>query len=477
MHVTSLPGPLGSGDIGEGARRFVDFLADAGQTWWQMLPIGPVGSGFVPYTSTSALATNPLLIDLAALFDQPLRPPGRISETKVNFRTTARYRMNMLRRAYAGFDDHAKLAAYRRREAKWLEDYALFEVLRKAHRQASWIDWPRDLSQREPEVLAEARKRYADEIGFECYCQFVFDQQWRKLRKYAAERGVRLIGDVPIFVDHNSADVWAHRKLFQLDRQGRRRVVAGVPPDPFNARGQVWGSPLYNWPAHRSSHFAWWTRRFTTALKHFDVVRIDHFLGLHRCFAIPAGDRNAKRGQWQTTPGRALLGAVQRAVGNLPLIAEDLGHITPQAAALRDRFHIPGMRVLQWGLGGDAYHLPPAYARRCVAYTGTHDNDTTLGWYRKLPIQAQRRVRVRLNNSSPSRWTDDLIRMLYASGANVVILPIQDALGLNTTARMNRPGTRHGNWTWRLPPGAASPALARRLAHHARIHHRGGARC
>jgi len=470
LHVTSLPGRHGSGDLGAESRAFVDLLAAGRQRWWQMLPVGPIGHGGVPYASPSSLAGNPLLIDLDALIDAGLltqkqaRPPRRASADKVNFPTVIKHRMRCLRQAHETFDDDTALAKFAKNNSDWLDDYALFEALREAHGRKSWIDWPRDLALRKPAALARAAERHADAIRFHVFCQYLFARQWDALRNYASKRGVKLIGDVPIYVDHNSVDVWAHRKLFELDRDGHRKVVAGVPPDQFNRRGQVWGSPLYRWDEHLAERFDWWTRRFAVTMRRFDVVRIDHFLGFERSFAIPAGDRTAKRGRWRKAPGRALLAALRRRLGHhLPLIAEDLGVMTEQAAALRDRFEIPGMRIVQWGFDGDAYHLPHQHVRRCVAYTGTHDCDTTMGWFDQLPAKRRRFVRAYVRNRHRKTLADDLVAAVYASPANLAIIPLQDLLGLGTDARMNRPGTKHGNWRWRVRRSALSDDLAKKL--------------
>lgn len=473
LHVTSLPGPHGAGDLGPSAHRFVDWLADAGQTWWQMLPIGPVGAGNSPYSSSSAFAGNPLLISLDALVADGLlhkadaagAPPG--SAERIGFPALVRYRQRALRSAFAAFEAHprrwrAEFDAFCARHASWLEDFALFCAGRALHRGRPWNRWERQLCRRRTAALRELRESAIGQYSFARFVQFVFDRQWNQLRQHARRARVGLIGDLPIFVSHDSADVWSHQHLFLLGRDGRPTFVSGVPPDLFSRTGQLWGHPLYAWRQHRAEGFTWWIERFRRAFERFDALRVDHFLGFSRCWAVRGGSRTAMTGAWRASPGYELFGAVTEALGGLPVIAEDLGLLTPSAARLRDAFGFQGIRLLQAGLAGTGdYHRPHGFIRGCAAYTGTHDNDTSVGWFDSLSAR-------RVDGLSPRErvleyvGTDraglawGLLRLLYASVANTVIVPMQDVLGLGSEARMNTPATIGGNWTWRMASWSAA---------------------
>lgn len=487
MHVTSLPGPHGSGDLGAAAREFVDFLHEAGQTWWQVLPINPTGAGNSPYSALSAFAGNPLLISLEALADadlltrRDLAPEAGLRADRVDFPAVIRFRLTRLRRAFAAFklgggEKSADFRHFVTRHQDWLEPWALFAALRQAQSLRAWTDWPRPLKLAEKGALEAARKSLADEIAFQRFVQFEFDRQWNTLRAYAHENDVGLIGDIPIFVGHDSADVWAHRNLFLLDADGRPKVVTGCPPDSFSRHGQLWQHPHYRWERHRSTRFAWWISRFRHTLGQFDGARIDHFLGFHRAWAVPGGARNAVRGSWLPTPGDELLTALRSALGRLEVIAEDLGHVTPEALALREKHGFPGMRILQCAFGDDdgcRYHQPHAYPPASVVYTGTHDNDTVVGWWRSAVKRAAPSRKGHLNEpdralrylaaSSPRDIHWHMIRAALASPAATAIIPTQDLLGLDSRARMNVPAVPSGNWEWRLAEGALSPELAARL--------------
>lgn len=495
LHPTSLPGPHGCGDLGPEAHRFVDFLAAARQRWWQVLPVGPIGPAGSPYSSRSARAGNPLLVSLEQLAREGLLQPDEttvarpLCPTAVHYPAVTRYRLARLRIAFERFRARRGLrsAAFERfctQQAAWLDDYALFCALARVQRTDDWTRWPAALRTRRPAALRAAAGQLADELDFHRFVQFQFDRQWLRLRQACHARGVGLIGDLPIFVVHASVDVWTHPQLFQLDRAGRPTVVSGVPPDYFSRTGQLWGHPLYRWEAHRRDGFAWWIERLRAALRWFDAVRIDHFLGLNRCWAVPASHRTAVRGVWQPSPGYALLAAARQKLGSLPLIAEDLGLLTPQAAALRDQFDLPGMRILQFAFGGDAdarYHQPHNYPRRCVAYTGTHDNETFLGWFRNAQraapdshdrLNAAQRAMGYLNcDGREIHWA--ALRALYASHADLVVCPLQDVLGLDNRARMNTPATVRGNWRWRLPAATLRDEHAARLAELAWTYERG----
>ena len=495
MHPTSLPGPHGSGDVGPAAHAFIDFLAQARQRWWQMLPVGPPGPppGNGPYGSTSAFAGSVWLISPELLHEDGLldrsdltRAP-RASEHVVNYPAIYRHRGKLLRRAFARFESdlarHDALHAFREREKSWLDDFALFSALRDHHGGRPWLQWPRDVKLRHPDALARARAALISEIRFHEFCQLAFDQQWSRLRSHAHAKNVGLIGDIPIFVALDSCDVWAHTPLFMLDRSGRPKYVSGAPPDDFCPDGQLWGHPQYQWDVHRGTSFAWWVARFASMMRRFDGVRIDHFLGFLRAWAVPAGAKTARRGTWLPGPGGAVFDAVRKELGDVAIIAEDLGVLTPQAAALRDKMRFPGMRVMQFGFGrGGEYHLPHRYPRRAVAYTGTHDNNTTAGWFADLvqrnghvgsALSAERDKALEyLEANTASRVPWQMIRAAMASVADTVIFPVQDLLALGQEARMNVPGIAAGQWQWRLPAGKLTSALASRLRRMTELYER-----
>jgi 4-alpha-glucanotransferase len=473
MHVTSLPGPHGSGDLGPEARRFIDFLSAAGQTWWQMLPVVIPDRLGCPYNTISSRGGSPYLIslqDLAGsglLAAEEIEPPSDVSDSAVDFATVHAYREGRLRVAYERFVHGAAFRQFCLRQAHWLDDLALFRALKDRAGGQNWTLWDADLRSRKPGALKAAKRELAGELDYHRFVQFIFDRQWRELRRYAHERGVGLIGDLPIFVSHNSADVWANQHLFELDDSGRPMRVSGVPPDTFCTSGQLWGHPQYRWPAHERSGFAWWIDRFGGVLELFDALRIDHFLGFERVWSIPARARSAKPGRWVRSPGAALFRAAREKLGDRPIIAEDLGALTPEAAKLRDDLGFPGMRVLQFGFGndggGDPYNRPHSFVRRCVAFTGTHDNPTTGGWYASLDAKAKKTLAEYAGCHVDGRVHEALIRMLMSSVADTAIVPVQDVLGLDDAARMNTPGTKQDNWKWRVGPGVLNEAVAGRL--------------
>ncbi len=487
LHPTSLPGPHGSGDIGACARRFVDFLAEAGQRWWQMLPAAPPGYGNSPYSAQSAFAGNPLLIDLGALARHGLidataleRDAQDLPRERVDFARMQRVRETHLEAAFAASrreaGPRAGFEAFCERSRGWLDDFALFHALKRAHGDVEWTRWEFEYRTRVPAALERARARFADAIVRVKFEQHLFDEQWRALRAYAHERGVGLIGDVPIFVAHDSADVWRYPELFRLDDNGIPTVIAGVPPDYFSKTGQRWGNPLYRWRRLKRTGYAWWVERMKVTLGRFDAIRLDHFIGFHRYWEIPADEPTAIVGRWMKGPGKDLFRILKAQLGALPLIAEDLGVVTPAVKALRDRFDLPGIRVLQFAFGNDPCapdFLPHNYPRRCVVYTGTHDNDTTVGWFtepggeRSTRTQAQvereREAAMRYLGSDGRQIHWDMIRMALLSVADLAIFPVQDLLGLGTDARMNTPGTSAGNWEWRVEKDALTHDLAARL--------------
>ena len=476
LHPTSLPGQFGSGDFGEDAYRFIDWLKSAGQTYWQVLPLGEIGPGNSPYMGSSAFAGNVLLIDLAELSRQgwldikDLEPHPEFSTNRVDFTLTQPFRMGCLRRAAANFLSlnnkiQHEYHVFCEAEKDWLRDYALFMAIASHQGWQEWNHWPSDLVRRDAQALNKIEIEYADEIGFWKFCQWCFARQWFRLKEYANSRGIRIIGDVPIFVAYQSADVWAHQELFKLDENGCPMAVAGVPPDYFSETGQLWGNPVYRWEAHELTNFAWWVSRMRHALRHADLVRVDHFRGFAAYWEIPADAPNAISGKWVESPGDELFHALEQNIPQLPIIAEDLGVITPDVVKLRHKYGLPGMRVLQFAFGEDEenHFLPHHYLPNTVAYTGTHDNDTTIGWWNTIPDDERAFAKQYLKSDGQAiQW--DMIRALSASIANTVIYPMQDILGLSGEHRMNFPGQPTGNWEWRFTWAQVSPALAQELS-------------
>lgn len=437
--------------LGDEARRFVDLIAAAGFTLWQVLPLGPVGDSLSPYQLTSASAGNPRLIDPEAL-----RRAGWLAAAEGDEPRDWPHRRALVRRAFDGFRERATpgdrraFADYWNEQRHWLLPYALFCMARTVHGNQGWWTWPEAVRTREPAAMAALLDRHRDSLQEIAFEQWVFAHQWHDLRRYAMDRGIQILGDLPIYVDLDSVDVWWHRQLFRLDGQGRPRVVAGVPPDYFSADGQLWGNPLYDWAEHQAEGFSWWVRRVRTQLERADYLRVDHFRGLEACWAVAAGARSAKEGRWEPVPGAELLQALTAACGGQPLVAEDLGLITPAVTALRRRFGLPGMLVLQFAFdgSGDNPHLPANHQAASVVYTGTHDNDTALGWYRSLDAVTRARVD-RLLGVPAVPLPLALVRAALQSPAEIAVAPLQDLLGLGTEARMNVPGTPDGNWRWR----------------------------
>lgn len=475
LHPTALPGPHGIGALGVEAREFIDFLAAAGQSVWQTLPLGPTGFGNSPYNAFSAFAGNPLLIDLPTLatwgdLDHADLAEDTSATGHVDFLAVQRFKEERLDRAAASFfnrADHPRreaFATFCREQSFWLDDYALFVALRNHFAGQSWQEWPIRIRQRDPVELEAWRSRLGTAIAVEQYRQHAFFTQWSGLKDYANQQGIRIFGDLPIFVALDSADVWANQGMFRLDTAGHPTVVAGVPPDYFSATGQRWGNPLYRWDVHAADGFAWWLRRFRSELQRADLVRIDHFRGFQACWVIPAEASTAINGYWEEAPGRALFRALRAVRPELPIIAEDLGVITPEVEALRIEFGFPGMKILQFAFdsGPDNPYLPHNYQTGFVVYTGTHDNATTLGWWENLTAMQRARVGDYLGKSSPEVPLD-LIRLALASVAGLCILPCQDLLGLGDAARFNCPGQPTGNWSWRLAPGQLTIGLAERL--------------
>jgi 4-alpha-glucanotransferase len=467
LHPTSLPEEGGSGAFGRHAYRFVDFLAGAGMSLWQMLPLGPTHSDLSPYQCLSVFAGNPLLIDLLGLVEEgwlaQAQPtlPGEAPGLRIQ---------RALSDGLAGFAERASeeqreaFESFRRDQAFWLDDYCLYQALRDEHGRVSWLDWPAPLRDRDAEALHEARVRLATPIERVAFEQFVFDRQWRALKRYANDRGVLLFGDMPIFVAHDSAEVWGRREYFTLDDHGHAVTVAGVPPDYFSATGQYWGNPHYRWERMREDGFYWWQRRIEHQLSLFDVLRIDHFRGFEAYWEIPADAPNAIGGHWVKAPGDALFDTLQRELGPLPLVAEDLGLITPEVDALRHRYGLPGMKVLQFAFEGGAAnpYLPHNHAPDFVVYTGTHDNNTTVGWFESASAELRAHVQEYLGSPSEAMpWP--LIRAAYASVAGIAVVPMQDVLGLNGEHRMNTPGVTEDNWRWSFSWDQVPAGLTQRL--------------
>jgi len=454
LHPTSLPGGVGWGDLGPDARRFIDFLAGHGFSVWQMLPLGPTHEDGSPYHSLSVHAGNPLLISLERLGEDGWLDPHVAAAPADD---PAGFRRACLRNAHDRFasrapmEDQRALSEFVYAERHWLEDYALYEALRTSHGGMPWWNWPAPQRDRDPKALAAAHARYATDISRVRFEQFVFARQWNELKEHAARQGVMLFGDLPIFVAHDSAEVWAHREYFQLDDDGQPRVVAGVPPDYFSAHGQRWGNPLYDWGRMEADGFRWWGDRLATDFRRFDLVRIDHFRGFDACWEIPATETTAIHGRWVEAPGEALFVSLRARFGALPLVAEDLGLITPEVIALRARHGFPGMRVLQFAFDGDAGnpYLPHNHDPESVVYTGTHDNDTTLAWFQDLTAGQQLRVIEYLGYPNEP-MPQPLMRAALASIARLAILPMQDLLLLGHGHRMNTPGTSAHNWRWRF---------------------------
>jgi 4-alpha-glucanotransferase len=465
LHPTSLPDGDGNGDLGEAAYRFVDFLAACGFGVWQTLPLCPTHGDGSPYSGISVHAGNENLVNLQRLVDA-----GWVTEldARAFAASPQAYRDSVRRAAFRGFLKHAgaeqreEWTAFVETHRHWLRDYALFRILHRLHHGRPWWEWPQEIRDREPGTLSLMRETYAGEIqriGFE---QFLYFGQWHALRTYAAERGVRVFGDIPLFVADDSADVWACRECFRLDANGRPLVVAGVPPDYFSETGQRWGNPLYDWDRMRDDGFTWWKQRIGTQLEQFDWLRIDHFRGLEACWEIPADQDTAIHGRWVKTPGAEMLAALLDTFHALPLIAEDLGIITKEVVELRERFGLPGMKILQfaWGGGPDNPYLPHNHEANSVVYTGTHDNNTTVGWFASAPPEVREHVLTYLK-CTESEVLDQLLQSAYRSVAHLAIIPLQDLLGLDENHRMNVPGTDgSGNWRWRffweqIPDGLA----------------------
>jgi 4-alpha-glucanotransferase len=505
LHPTSLPGPAGIGDLGQAAYEFVDFLEETGQSLWQVLPLGPTGYGDSPYQCFSAFAGNPGLVSLETLMAEgwlnaeDLADAPAFSDDHVDYGVVIEFKTRLLTQAHANFikgasdKDKADYLRFTQQTAWWLDDYAAYRAIKDEHGGQEWTKWEPFLRDREDQALHFFRENHVLAISRHKFWQYIFFKQWLALVSYANSKGVKMIGDAPIFVAHDSADVWANRELFYLDEEGAPTAVAGVPPDYFSETGQLWGNPLYRWDVMAKDGYEWWLKRIRATLALVDLVRLDHFRGFEKYWAVPASETTAVNGEWRLGPGADLFNAIQKAFadedGPLPIIAEDLGLITPEVEDLRDEFDLPGMRILQFAFGTDAQadeFKPYNFKPNTIVYTGTHDNDTTVGWFTSEDAGASTRSQDDVNeerefvlkylgsNGTEIHW--DFIRLALASVANTAIIPLQDVLGLGSEARMNTPARESGNWGWRYRAEQLTPEIRTRLAELAEIYGRNRAR-
>lgn len=487
LHPTSLPGEFGIGDLGKHTFAFVDFLARTKQTYWQILPLGPTGYGDSPYQCFSAFAGNTLLISPEALVEDGFLTPDQITDKpnvpshKVDYGAVHDWKNRILPLAFEGLhhitsvDLRGKFETFIQDNESWLDDYALYRAIKASQYQKAWYEWDEPLRLRDSDALQDVSEKLFSEILAEKFYQFLFFRQWQAVKDHANRNGVQVVGDIPIFVALDSADVWRNQELFKLNPDGSARVVAGVPPDYFSETGQLWGNPIYDWDAMRRDGFRWWIERVRATLKTIDAVRIDHFRGFAAAWEVPGGDKTAENGRWVEVPGKELFTALKNALDDLPFWAEDLGVITPDVEELRDGFGFPGMRILQFAFGGDPrnHDLPHNYINNCVAYTGTHDNDTTVGWWHSQAgagstrdasaITREREFCMKYLDTDGSEIHWDFIRAVWASVADTAIAPLQDLLGLGTEGRMNLPASTSGNWHWRFKDGDISDEIAARL--------------
>ncbi len=481
LHPTSFPSRFGIGDMGEGAYQFVDFLARSGQRLWQVLPLGPTGYGNSPYNCFSAFAGNPLLVSLEELAKEGLLQEADLTnvpafpEDYVDYPAVIGYKMDMLQRSFERFKNQkdTNFEGFERFCAEnqaWLDDYSLFIALKDSFGGLSWNKWDRGVARRETRAIKEASHSLSDSILFHKYLQYTFVKQWLRLKQYASDRQIKIIGDIPIFVAYNSSDVWSHPGLFQLDDTGKPAVVAGVPPDYFSRTGQLWGNPLYRWDVMAENGYDWWVKRFQMMLRLVDIIRLDHFRGFEAYWEVLSREKTAINGRWVKGPGADLFNVINQSLGKLPLIAEDLGVITSEVEALRDQFLFPGMKILHFAFGSDSNnpYLPHNYHKNCVVYTGTHDNDTTIGWLNRTSTKAEREYvlkyigKTKIGGKNEKHW--EIIRLALSSVADTAIIPLQDVLGLGSRARMNLPGkVLLKNWAWRYTQDMLGDGCQERL--------------
>lgn len=483
MHLSSLPSPYGIGTMGKQAKQFVDFLEKAGQTYWQMLPICPTSYGDSPYQSPSGFAGNPYFIDLDILCTKKLLKKSECrsyqwneKDDTVDYALLYKNRYDLLRKAKVRFFDNVpqEYGQFCEKEADWLDDFALFMALKEAHNGAQWSEWERPLKFREAEAIAKAKNTYADEIDFWKMLQYLFFEQWCELKNYANERGIRIIGDVPIYVAGDSVDVWTNPSQFYLDENLEPIDVAGCPPDAFSADGQLWGNPLFRWDVMREDGYSWWTMRLRKMSTLYDVIRIDHFRGFDSYYAIPGKDTTARNGVWRNGPGMELFRAVEEKLGKPDIIVEDLGFLTPSVLQLVADSGYPGMKVVQFAFDSrdDSDYMPHNYDKHCVVYTGTHDNDTILGWMKQAPKNSVKKAKEYLRMTKEEGYNWGMMCGAWMSSANLAVVTMQDLIGLGSSARMNVPSTLGGNWTWRALPGQINAPLANKLHHKTELYGR-----
>ncbi len=493
MPIFSLPSKYGIGAFSKEAYDFVDFLAKSGQSYWQILPLGPTSYGDSPYQSFSTYAGNPYFIDLEKLISMKFLDKEEVdkvnfgsNEIEINYARLFKTRYEVLYKAYvnSGLSDNStkkpdedfkkEFDEYVKDNAEWLPDYALYMALKKRYDGLSWVEWPEDLRLRKKEALDAANVKHADRIRFHEFIQFLFRKQWFELKAYANEKGIDIIGDIPIYVAFDSADTWANPKLFQLDKKNMPIAVAGCPPDAFARTGQLWGNPLYKWDYHEKTGFKWWINRIKSCYELYDVVRIDHFRGFDEYYSIPFGDPTAENGQWVKGPGYKLFEVMKKELGDIRVIAEDLGYLTPSVIALVKRTKFPGMKILQFAFDAreESDYLPHNYVQNSIVYTGTHDNETTLGWFNTIPREDKRFAKKYLNIKSNKDIVWEFIRATFASVSNTAVIPMQDYLGLGKEARINTPSTLGKNWTWRMSSDAITDELAERMLDMAKTYGR-----
>lgn len=482
LHITSLPSPYGIGTFGADAEAFVDWLKESGQSYWQVLPIGPTGYGESPYSSFSTFAGNPLMIDLDDLIKNGLIKKEICEESDfgadpsfVDFEKVYRTKLPILREAFSNFSEDVGYLAFIQEQAEWLEDYSLFMAVKSDKKNVSWTEWENEIKLRRPDAVRAAKEKLIDEIKFWKFIQYTFFRQWEKLKRYANMQGIKIIGDIPIYVAMDSADVWSHPELFQLDGMGFPTSVAGVPPDYFSETGQLWGNPLYNWDKLQKTGYAWWIKRIQSATKMYDIVRIDHFRAFDTYYSIPYGEKTAINGVWETGPGMELFNAIEKSLGKVSIIAEDLGDITDSVRELLKQTGFPGMRVIQFGFNpefSDNDHLPHRYPPNCVAYTGTHDNSTSMQWVKSADRNTLKMARAYVRPQLLEPLSKAFIRTIYQSSAGLVIIPMQDILGLGKEGRMNTPSTLGNNWIWRMKKNAANKTRSIRLKGLAQTYYR-----
>ena len=463
LHIVSLPGKFGIGSLGKDAFEFIDFLKESGQKLWQICPLSPTGYGDSPYSSYSAFAGNPLLIDIEEFANDTFNNIS-FDEEKVEYNKVIELKYKVLRKVFTSFSKTAEYYKFIKDESFWLEDFSLFMALKNHFNLSAWNRWETPIKLRQEKVLLQYRELLKSEIDFQKFLQFIFFRQWHILRSYASSKGIQIIGDMPIYIAEDSADAWSNPKLFSFDENMNPKFVAGVPPDGFSPTGQLWGNPVYDWDYCEDTDFDWWKKRFVSAFKLYDILRIDHFIGFENYWAVPFGEKTAENGSWQKAKGRLLFQKLKNEISNLPIIAEDLGLLTEDVKKLRDDFDFPGMKVLQFAFydGMKSDFLPHNFTENCVVYTGTHDNETTKSWYKNLPKEPKEFLNKYLKFDG-KEISFKLIKMAWESVADIAVAPMQDFLNLDNKARFNSPGTTEGNWQWRVKKEQLSHQLAEQI--------------